>query len=400
MTAALARVAFVLAGASPPLPAFLPPGDYEPRKERRLELDPGEVPRVRDDTIARTRVWRRPAPLTEPVLARDRGTPPFPPEGGAVVCKFRPKPASGRTPKFECVLRGGEVVKVKYGGDPEISTEVAASRILAGLGFGSDHMYPVRVVRCFGCPEDPFPIFECLASPFDAVRESCQEVYGTRRPDGAFEMTIDYARYVDFEDVAVERRLEGREIVTGEREGWSFAELDRVDPRRAGSGRAERDALKLAAVLLNHWDNKEDNQRLICPPGAESSNGGCRRPFAYLHDVGGTFGGLETKAQRKLDLVAWRATRVWKDHDACRVDIASPPFHGATFEETRVSEAGRRFLADRLRRLSRRQLREVFRAARFDAPRPERTVYTLEAWVAAFEEKVRQIADRKPCPAA
>src|SRR4029453_89355 len=52
--------------------------------------------------------------------------------------------------------RGGGRVKVKYGGTREIQAEVAASRLLARLGFGSDDMFIVPRVRCYGCPRLPF----------------------------------------------------------------------------------------------------------------------------------------------------------------------------------------------------------------------------------------------------
>src|SRR6185436_17953152 len=86
----------------------------------------------------------------------------FPPDA-VVACRFRPGAVSGSTPKFDCELPDGGKVKVKYGrANPEVFTEVAASRLLAALGFGADRMYVIDRVRCFGCPRDPFKGLQCL----------------------------------------------------------------------------------------------------------------------------------------------------------------------------------------------------------------------------------------------
>ena len=75
--------------------------------------------------------------------------------------------------------------------------------------------------------------------------------------------------YIDFEWVTVERRFDGAEIETEDREGWALLRARSDRPDRAASTRAERDALRLAAMLLAHWDNKASNQRLVCvAPGA------------------------------------------------------------------------------------------------------------------------------------
>ena len=64
------------------------------------------------------------------------------------------------------------------------------------------------------------------------------------------------------------------------------------------------------------------------------ADGGCHLPFAYMQDVGATFGHVgAAKAERKLDLEGWRAVPIWKDAATCLVKIESPPLHGATFGE-------------------------------------------------------------------
>ena len=80
---------------------------------------------------------------------------PFP-RHERLSCAYVPKAASGTTPKFDCELAAGEVVKVKYGRTPEVHAEIAATRLLAALGFAADHVSLVDVVDCRGCPPAPF----------------------------------------------------------------------------------------------------------------------------------------------------------------------------------------------------------------------------------------------------
>jgi hypothetical protein len=317
------------------------------------------------------RVWEEPA---RPIPSADLGSNP---EGADafrtdadVPCTFRLHPSEGWTVKFDCVLASGEEVKVKYGRrSVEVFGEVAATRLLSALGFGADRMYVVRSVKCHGCPLHPYPKVPLL----DAVRE-------------------DPTREVTFEMAVIERKRPGRPIRGAESTGWAWYELGQVDPAAGGSSRAEVDALRLMGVFLEHWDNKAPNQRLVCLE--ESSRGPeCARPFAYLQDVGETFG------PRALDLESWSRTPVWADAATCRVDMKSSPYQGATFGEAHIGEEGRRFLGDRLRQLSHAQIVALFRGARFPEYRKQsERGRDVENWAAAFEDRVRQIVDRPPCP--
>jgi len=358
----------------------LPPGSYEPLAELHWEVAEDRAGEIRDDALARARVWREPAdPIGRADLTRNPGDDhpldPTPP----IRCKFLPRVTRGTTPKFDCILPGGEVVKVKYGDTAETNAEVAASRLLAALGFGADRMYLVPRVRCFGCPVSPFRTYQALE---------------LARMDGAYTRRIDYAHYRDFDWPAVERRFAAASIDTPEIKGWDFYELEKVDPDRGGSRRAHVDALRLMAVFLHHWDNKAENQRLVCLAApAGGPNGPCPSPFALLQDVGSTFG------PKKVNFERWSARRLWSDAATCELNMKDMPYSGATFGTVRIKEEGRRFLADRLQQLSEAQIHALFTAARF----PEdhwRTEAGADAtnWVRAFRQKVREIADREPCP--
>jgi hypothetical protein len=381
------------------LPLVLPARGFEPRERHdELKMPRERAGELRADALSRAKLWREPPPVSR-IALRDNPSGPRAFPGGNAVCKFHLDKATGTTAKFRCVFPGGEILKVKYGKNPEIQTEVAASRLLEAIGAGTDRVYLVNTLRCFGCPKDPDALIRCLSSPHDDFRRRCSADFGQPTPKGDVKVKFDYGTFVDFHNVSVDERLAGLEIDDGKVEGWGFDELDAVAAPR-GATRAERDALRLLAVVLNNWDNRRDNQRLVCLPGGARHDGECRRPFAYMQDLGGTFGRVGgSKVERKLDVEAWRQVPVWKDEAACVVEIDSPILHGATFGKATISEAGRRFLVERLRRLPEGAARDLFEGAGFaDYEWSSPASRNVDNWVQAFQGKVRQIADRAPCP--
>jgi hypothetical protein len=379
--------------ASGRLPTALPAAGYEARaRPDTFELPWGKAAELRRDALARAVLWVS----SRPSLDLRHNPPDLFGGEDEVACRFYPHKVEGTTSKFLCVFEGGEVLKVKYGRNREIYTETAATRLLHAVGAGADSVALVERLRCFGCPEDPQVMLDCISSVFRDWLRQCEPLFGRRTATGALEVDVDYGKYVDFAPVSVQRRLEG-EAIERPRAGWGFDELDRVQGGSDGRGRAERDALRLLAVLLDNWDTREDNQRLVCQD-REANHAECRRPFAYMHDVGATFGSGRGLG-RKLDLAAWRKLPVWKDEAACRVKLDAPPLAGATFGDAVISERGRQYLARRLARLSTKQIRDVFEGAHFaDSPEADASRGDVDDWVRTFQDKVGQITARKPCP--
>jgi hypothetical protein len=315
---------------------------------------------VRDEALVRARVLR-PDPFKGAAFDFNAD-----PNAGVIdrhltSCTFLPSEPSGTTPKFDCRLESGEKIKVKYGGTREIPAEIAATRLLQALGFPADRMSPVETVNCFGCVLSPFHLRWAAAA---------------LRLEHAFDRHLDYHHATTFSNVAVERKFPGDPIETSANKGWGFYELSRIDPARGGATTAEVDALRLIAVFLAHWDNKPANQRLIC----EDHHNPCGKPMAMLHDLGSDFGPY------KVDLDGWRNMPIWTDSTSCTVSMSRLPFDGGTFGNVGISEAGRRLLANRLKQFTHTQIEALFRAAGFA---------DLDSWVAAFEEKVRQIDTRR-----
>lgn len=334
---------------------------------------------MRNDALARAHVWTAPAvPVSQFDFARN------PRDGFAVSdevsCRFVAEKVNGRTQKFHCRLPDGRIVKVKYGKrNAELPAEVAGTRLLRALGFGADDMFVVKAVRCDGCPPFPFQSLQC--NEYLALEWAC---FG-----GPFRGT----GVRTFSTAVIERRLDGTVIESFDDQGWSWYELDRIDSSRGGARRAEVDALRLLAVVLAHWDNKGENQRLLCPIGRELPEGGCAAPIAMIQDLGATFGPL------RADLLRWRAAPVWHYRAGCTVDMSNLPYGGGTFPERPISEAGRLMLVGLLEQLSQSQLSDLFTASRmtlqdaFDAESRK-----ADAWVHVFLDKLRDIRTAGPCP--
>jgi hypothetical protein len=281
------------------------------------------------------------------------------------TCKFKPDEISGTSPKFDCKLDKGETVKVKYGWTKEILSEIATTRLLHGLGFGADHVSFVETLRCYGCPFQPFH------------NRSLAQMLGI---EGYLDKRINYEKFRDFKNVSVERKLEGEAVEAGPEEGWAFHELKKIDASRGGATKAEVDALRLMAMFIHHWDNKSQNQRLVC---VNSETGACKHPLAIIQDAGSGFG------PKKVDVEQWTAIPVWADEASCTVSMKRMPYRGGTFPDVQISEAGRKLLGDRLKQLTPAQIEALFKAANLD---------DIPRWVSAFQNRVRQISDRPPCP--
>jgi hypothetical protein len=327
----------------------------------------------RAELIARARLWRQPRVPIERASFVGKTLE-------SVTCKFEVSEPGGTTPKFDCTLDDGEEVRIKYGNGPEVPAEAAATRLLHALGFAADEVTLVRRLRCYGCPEEPF---------------STMKAVGITQAEPLYERLVDYKDYEEFEWVALERKFNARPVETDRVEGWAFFELDTVDAAKGGAARAHIDALRMISVLLAHWDNKTENQRIVCLSGQWPEDTPCPAPFLLLQDVGATFG------PPKLDLAAWEQARMWEDRATCTLSMRDLPFEGATFGQARVTESGRRFTAALVSRISDDQLTELFTHARFAEERgPFNVSSPISEWVRVFKAKVRAISEGPQCPAA
>jgi hypothetical protein len=352
----------------------LRPGTSGVPPARLADVRPARVEPVRashayrTDALRRATVWQTPPDRSVTALV-STPDPAHTFAASPLECRYQPEPAHGTTSKFNCILADGEVVKVKYGGTGEIQAEVAASRLLARIGFPADQMFIVPRVRCYGCPHLPFEV--SWAADRLRIREPLMRWFPS-------------TRYVDFTRTAVERRFPGAAVEADGAEGWAWYEFQEVDAPSAAA-HAERDALRLVAMLLSHWDNKSANQRLVCLDGDDGSTERCARPLAMIHDLGATFG------PNKVNLPAWIRAPIWSEASRCTLSMHQFPYGGGTFPDTRIGEAGRRLLLRELDTISEADTRAWFASAGFRE---------VDSWTSAFREKIRQIREAGPCPDA
>jgi hypothetical protein len=329
--------------------------------------------------LQRAQVWHEVPTASLDLLAGPRvpGAFAFDEE---LTCDYVPVQAArlnGLTPKFLCRTTDEEL-RVKYGqGNGEVYAEVAASRLFWALGFRTDSVYPVRVV-CRGCPMDPW------------LWKTAQRVPEQR-----------------YDAATVERKLAGTTIETKTAGGWSWKELDLVDPALGGAPAAQRDALKLLAVFVQHGDNKPDQQRLVClPEGVRRQETGevCDKPFLAVSDLGATFGGAGNMSRdqvAKMRYGHWVKKPVFRDKARCIGELDASVW--GHLQHPRIGEAGRRFLAQRLALLSDRQIEDMFKAARVEmrgetlTENGTKRAVTVADWVRAFKDKRHEIEEQR-CP--
>jgi len=367
--------------------------------------------------LATAQIWTDPGELTPqallagPPLADGSGVEaaldgrPFP-------CTFaRPgKSMGGATLKFACTTATGSTIRVKYSdqskkSNREIFAAVAASRLLWALGFKTYPVYPLSL-ECKDCPEDP------VSGNGPRAQRSYLAIY---QPLFADPVMVDRSE---------------------QDQGWRWGELNMaIDSLPAGELRSRQrqhfDALVLVGVLLQHGDRKPEQQRLSCrgqlnlqagsvrPLESENDEAGgvsvfienpggtaCDAPAVAMQDVGATFGGAGKRTSgstAKMNLKEWVAKPVFQSKgepgkvSECRGELTVSMAAGeGSMGNPRIGEAGRLFLVDRLRRLTDEHLRAIFTAARVDKITDESA--PVDAWIAAFKDKVRQIEQRTCAP--
>jgi hypothetical protein len=328
---------------------------------------------VRFAMIQRAQIW---SPVTVSKMdirlgPQDKGA--FEPNA-KVRCDYVEGQLDGATPKFDCRLDDGSVVKVKYGLRGEIEGEVLATRLLWALGFGADRMYPA-VVTCRGCAADPW-----------TTRQRVAETHM-------------------FDPAVIERKASGHAIATQKIKGWAWPELNKVDRTQGGAPIEQREALQLLAVFIQHSDSKPEQQRLAClshdsVDDEGNRTGECARPFMLLNDLGQTFGKanfLNRDNVSSVNFDGWSKTGVWKDKKSCIGNISLS--RTGTLEHPKISEAGRAFLAGLLVQLTDRQLHDLFDVARVELrsrkPGSGERPATVDEWVAAFKQKRDEIVNRR-----
>jgi hypothetical protein len=281
-------------------------------------------------TSSPTLIWQKPTNIAARNLYYGSGNSTRAPQGRFKLIEVDRK---GSTPKFVVQDRQGVRWKVKLG--EEAQAETAATRLLWAVGYFVDETYYLPIMRVDG---------------LDAALE--------RGPMPSGELAGN--------DTLIGARLErdNPELKTV-RWQWDWFE-------NPFSGSRELDGLKVMMALINNWDLKASNNKVI----------NYRGQYRYLvQDLGATFGqtgGIGTRSKNDLDDYA--ESRFIEKVTRTHVDLvmkSRPPFLLAVnvpyyINRTKMGKITEdiprghaRWIAGLLGQLSDRQLRDAFLAANY-----------------------------------
>jgi hypothetical protein len=331
------------------------------------------------------KVYRAPDPGYDPVLGYNptvgprRGAPPVDEKGLTkpinCVANKDDSPGAGTTPKFHCSVAGntdedGNLIRYKVkphfkGQSPEkrngeIYGEFLSSRFSKALGFFADDEW-VADVNCPDCEKSLTKGFQGASfSPF-------QPAAGVELPLGR-----------------------GIDVNCNNKDSGSLAE-SLANLLQNGAPRAEIDAFKLWLAFIDHGDTKSDNHKFACLNSKKNGNTRTCAPgeaVYYVGDMGSTFG-FSSASEKKARLDAWRSKKPIEVKDgACTTTAKS-------VGDTRISEGGRKLLADNLQRLLDAEQQDKTITRVFQASRNAERDRPPAEWAAEFVRKARMIIDAR-----
>ena len=331
------------------------------------------------------KVWRAPDPGYDPALGYNpakgprTGSPPVDANGVAkpINCTaYKDEtPGAGTTPKFHCTVAGvrdedGEPIRYKvkphFKGQArdrrngEIQGEFLSSRFSKYLGFFADDEW-VADVNCPDCEKSLTKGFQGAPwSPF--------------QPGAGIELSL--ARGVD--------------VNCNNKDAGSLAGALQTLLANGGS-RAEIDAFKLWLAFIDHGDTKTDNHKYACLDSKRVGNARVCEPgkgVFYVSDMGSTFG-YSSASEKKATLENWRKK------DPIKVNGGVCTAEAKSVGDTKISEAGRKLLADGLQRLLDAESVSQTITKVFVASRNAERDRSPQEWTTEFERKARMIIDAR-----
>ena len=147
-------------------------------------------------------------------------------------------------------------------------------------------------------------------------------------------------------------------------------------------GTKELKGLIVMMALLNNWDLKDDNNKLIYLPGADGAQG---EIHYIISDLGATFGKTGGFISRSRNAPKdYVKAKFIEGVEAGRVKFAYSGKNSELFKDISVADA--KWIGDLLARLSDAQITDAFRAANFD---PEE----IQMLVPAVRARINQLVN-------
>jgi hypothetical protein len=264
-----------------------------------------------------TRVlWQEPKDIQSRDLLLGPGGAEMKPDLSRVTF-VRDQAAGGYSTNYRVKDGSGKTWVAKLG--KEAQPETAAVRLLWALGYATEVNYLVPCVVIEGVPQGSRKFDKC--------------------EDGKA-----------FKNVKFEARPEGVERL----ESWHWANNE-------FSGTKEFQGMIVLMSLINNWDLKDDNNKILHVPG---SNGAPDELRYIISDLGATFGktgGLFSRNRNSPE--SYAKTKFVEGVASGKVQLAYSGKNSGLFKNITVEDV--QWLAGWLSRLSDKQISDAFRAANY-----------------------------------
>ncbi len=305
-------------------------------------------------TSAAPILWQDPADISTRDLRFGQGGESHAPEG--TVFKFVKEDLSGTNPKIIVTDQAGHKWKMKLGA--EAKPEVAASRLVWAVGYFANENYFVPQLQITGLPAH-LRRGQHFISAGGEVRDA---------------------------------RLERMEKSEKKEGNWKWKQ----DPF---TGTRELNGLRTLMALINNWDLKDVNNKIIL----EKAAGGPREIY-YVSDLGASFGpsGIVLGLRKSRgNLAAYQSSRFITKltpqyvnfatpRRATLIELANPPQYIMRLRlrwiGRNIPRADAKWMAGLLQRLSPAQIRDAFRAAGYSPEEVEGFATVLENRISSLDD--------------
>jgi len=279
-------------------------------------------------------LWQEPSDITSRDLFLGAGGEAGKPDLSKVTF-VRDQAGGGFSINYRVRDGAGKVWVAKLG--KEAQPETTSSRLLWAVGYVTEINYLVPCVQIQGAPEPRYKVKRCEGNGFANVKFEA-------RP----------------EDV---KRLEA----------WSWT-------NNPFTGTKEFQGMVVLMSLLNNWDLKDDNNKILYVP---ATDGGQAELRYIISDLGATFGKtggvLSHNRNAPEDFVK---SKFVEGVEGNRVRFAYGGKNAGLFKN--ISVADTKWIANWLSQLSDQQLNDAFRAANYS---PEE----IEFWTRALKARIDQL---------
>ena len=258
-------------------------------------------------------LWQDPGDISARNLLAGPG-PDMKPDLSSVT--FVKDEMGGYSPKFRVTDGAGKTWVAKFG--KEAQPETAAVRLAWAVGYVTEVAHLVPCVQIKNAPEPRKEVERCNGKGFANVR---------------FEARPDEWKRLD---------------------NWSWKE-------NPFAGQKEFQGLIVMMGLINNWDLKDANNKIVYVPGADAASGELRY---LISDLGATFGKTGNFITHdRNNPKNFAKSKFIEGVEGGRVRFSYDGKNTGLFDQISVENA--RWIGDQLARLSDKQIEDAFRAANY-----------------------------------